>query len=132
AVFTMAGVRMGLLVCYDVEFAELPRRVALAGAEVILVPTALPESPSAPFIAEKVVPVRAFENQVAVVYANHAGSDARFTYAGRSCIAMPDGREAARAAVAEATLIVAEYDRAAYAASRAANSYLADRRADLL
>ena len=131
-VFTLAGVRAGLLVCYDVEFAELPRRLAIAGAELILVPTALPQGPGAAFIAEKVVPVRAFENQVVVVYANHAGGDTRFTYAGRSCIAMPDGSEATRAGVTEAALVLADYDRAAYAASRRANPYLADRRDDLV
>ncbi len=130
AVFTTAGMQAGLLVCYDLEFPELPRRLAVAGAEIILVPTALPEGPGAPFIAERLVPVRAFENQTVVVYANHAGNDGRFTYAGRSCIVMPDGSEAVRAAVSEAALVVAEYDPAAYQASRRANPYLADRRTD--
>jgi predicted amidohydrolase len=130
-VVELGGMRVGLLICYDVEFPEAVRRLALAGADVVVVPTALPESEHAAFIAERVVPVRAFENQVALVYSNHAGADELFAYAGRSCIVMPDGTDAARAAESGAELIVADYDPAGFAASREANSYLADRRADL-
>ena len=38
---TPAG-RIGVLVCYDVEFPEMPRTLALAGAELICVPTNWP------------------------------------------------------------------------------------------
>ena len=127
----LGGMRIGLLICYDVEFPEAVRRLAVAGADVVAVPTALPESEHAAFIAERVVPVRAFENQVALVYSNHAGVDALFAYAGRSCIVMPDGTDAARASASAAELIVADYEPARFTASREANSYLADRRADL-
>ncbi|MGE3254876.1 nitrilase-related carbon-nitrogen hydrolase [Pseudonocardia sp.] len=37
---TVAGVRVGLTICYDVRFPELYRTLALAGAEVLLVPAA--------------------------------------------------------------------------------------------
>src|SRR3546814_17548022 len=87
------GVRLGFLICYDVEFPENVRRLARAGAELILVPTALPQGPFAAFIATSVVPVRAFENQVFVVYADHVGSDGRFAYAGLSQIGRASCRE---------------------------------------
>lgn len=131
ALVTIAGLKVGILICYDVEFPEAVRSLALAGADIIAVPTALPETPHAEFIASQVVPVRAFENQVAVIYANHAGRDELFQYAGRSCIAMPDGTVAARAGTDAAELIVAEFEPDRYAASRAANPYLTDRRTDL-
>ncbi|MGA9860263.1 MAG: nitrilase-related carbon-nitrogen hydrolase [Solirubrobacteraceae bacterium] len=38
---TPAG-RIGVLVCYDIEFPEMPRTLALAGAELIAVPTNWP------------------------------------------------------------------------------------------
>jgi predicted amidohydrolase len=131
AIVDLGGLKVGVLICYDVEFPEAVRRLASNGADLVVVPTALPESEHAAFIAEMLVRVRAFENQVAVVYANHAGSDGRFAYAGRSCIVMPDGSDAARAGASGAELILADYEPARFAGSRATNPYLADRRADL-
>ena len=64
-----------MLICYDVEFPENVRRLAQAGAQAVLVPTALPASDHADFIARKMIPVRAFENQLFVAYVNHCGAD---------------------------------------------------------
>ena len=125
------GLRIGMLICYDVEFPECVRALALEGVDLVAAPTALPESAHAAFIAEKLVPTRAFENQVAIVYANHAGADRRFAYAGRSSITMPDGSDAARAGPSSEEIMVADFERAHFDASRAANPYLRDRRRDL-
>jgi predicted amidohydrolase len=38
---TAAG-RLGVLICYDLEFPEMPRLLALAGAEIVAVPTNWP------------------------------------------------------------------------------------------
>ncbi len=122
------GVKLGLLICYDVEFPENVRRLAQAGAQVVIVPTALPASDHAEFIARKLIPVRAFENQVFVAYINHCGGDALFSYAGLSGIAAPDGTMLAVAPETGETLLFVDLDPAAYAASAAANSYLADLR----
>jgi predicted amidohydrolase len=95
------------------------------------VPTAQPDAPDAPFITGKVIPVRAFENGIAIVYANHAGDDGRFRYAGRSVIALPDGSGGARAPAEGGAVIVADYAPADFVATRSANPYIRDRRADL-
>jgi predicted amidohydrolase len=125
-IIDIAGMRAGVLICYDVEFPECVRALARAGVDAVLAPTALPQGGDSAFIAERVVPVRAFENQIAIAYANYAGSDPRFAYAGRSCIAMPDGSDAARAPETEPALIFADYVSSDYANSRAENAYLAD------
>jgi predicted amidohydrolase len=39
---------LGTLVCYDLEFPEMPRRLALAGAEILAVPTNWPVVPKPP------------------------------------------------------------------------------------
>lgn len=39
---------LGTLVCYDLEFPEVPRRLALAGAEILAVPTNWPVVPKPP------------------------------------------------------------------------------------
>jgi predicted amidohydrolase len=122
------GMKLGMLICYDVEFPENVRRLAQAGAQAVIVPTALPASDHAELIARKMIAVRAFENQVFVAYVNHCGADALFSYAGLSGIAAPDGTMLAEAPETGEALLFADLDPAAYAASAAANSYLADLR----
>ncbi|MCP5073633.1 MAG: carbon-nitrogen hydrolase family protein [Rhodobacteraceae bacterium] len=104
-VFELAGLKFGLLICYDAEFPESVRACAQAGADVVLVPTALGQE--WPVVAEQVMPARGFENGIWLCYANHAGNEAGRRYLGRSCIVAPDGSDAARAGDSEA-LIVAE------------------------
>jgi predicted amidohydrolase len=41
-VFDTSAGRIGVLVCYDLEFPEMPRTLALAGAELLCVPTNWP------------------------------------------------------------------------------------------
>ena len=38
--FEFCGVKIGLLICYDVEFGVSVRTLSLSGAQLILVPTA--------------------------------------------------------------------------------------------
>ncbi|KQT50959.1 hypothetical protein ASG43_06845 [Aureimonas sp. Leaf454] len=122
--FEVAGMKAGLLVCFDVEFPERVRELAEAGAEIIFVPTALPRSAGARFIAEHVVPVRAFENQVFIVYVDHCGEDARFAYQGLSCIAAPDGSRLASAPADAAAMLSVTVDGGDYEAARRENPYL--------
>ena len=123
---TLNDMRLGFLICYDVEFPENVRALAKAGADLVVVPTALPVGSSGTFIAEHMIRVRAFENQIFVAYINHCGSDELFSYAGRSCIAAPDGKLLAQAPDAGEALILGDVDPPAYALSRAENTYLAD------
>ncbi|MGX1500031.1 putative amidohydrolase [Labrenzia sp. MBR-25] len=118
--------KLGLLVCFDVEFPERVRDLATRGADAVLVPTALPESDGGAFIAQNVVPVRAFENQLFLAYANHCGVDERFTYQGQSCIAAPDGSLLAQASSKQSGLILADIDTEAFADCREQNPYLAE------
>ena len=125
---TIAGMRVGVLICYDVEFPEAVRALALQGAELIAVPTAL----MFPYtqIPSVLIPTRALENQVFVAYANRIGVEDNLKYCGLSTIAAPDGTVLAQAG-AEETLLVAELERAAIAATRSVFSYLDDRRPEL-
>ncbi|MFW9081818.1 carbon-nitrogen hydrolase family protein [Pseudomonas sp. P2757] len=120
--------KIGFLICYDMEFPENTRRLALAGAELILVPTAnmIPFD----FVADVTVRSRAFENQCYVAYANYCGHEGDIQYCGQSSIAAPDGSRIAQAGLDEA-LIVGELDRQLMLDSRAANRYLHDRRPEL-
>lgn len=122
----LGGIRIGMLICYDVEFPENVRRLALAGADLVVVPTALPKGSSGTFIANHMIQVRAFENQVFVAYTNHCGADDHFTYAGLSRIAAPDGKLLAEAPAEGETLLFAEIRPEDYVKSRSENTYLVD------
>ncbi|MBP5944361.1 MULTISPECIES: carbon-nitrogen hydrolase family protein [unclassified Pseudomonas] len=127
-VVELNGWKLGFLICYDLEFPENARRLALAGAELILVPTAnmIPFD----FVADVTVRSRAFENQCYVAYANYCGHEGDIHYCGQSSIAAPDGSRIAQAGLDEA-LIVGELDRQLMVGSRTANHYLSDRRPEL-
>lgn len=122
------GLRLGMLICYDVEFPENVRRLARAGCALVAVPTALPAGDHAAFIARAMIPVRAFENQVFVAYVDHCGADDRFAYAGLSGVAAPDGSLLASAGAEGEGLLVADIRPQDYTESAAQNTYLRDLR----
>ncbi|AYC42740.1 carbon-nitrogen hydrolase family protein [Streptomyces griseorubiginosus] len=124
----LGGLRVGLMICYDVEFPENVRAHALAGTDLLLVPTA--QMHPFQFVAESLVPVRAWENQMYVAYVNRVGQEGEFDFVGLSVLAGPDGVARARAGRG-ADLVLADADPAFLAASREANPYLEDRRPGL-
>ncbi len=63
----------GLLVCYELRFPELPRMLALDGADVILLPSAWIAGPLKETHWTTLVAARAIENTVFVAAANQTG-----------------------------------------------------------
>ncbi|MCT2588523.1 carbon-nitrogen hydrolase family protein [Streptomyces sp. N2-109] len=122
------GFRIGLLICYDVEFPEAVRAHALAGTELLLVPTALMRPYE--IVAQAVLPARALESQLYIAYANRCGPEGEFSFTGLSRLVAPDGTVRTSAGTGE-ELVAADADPAHQAASRAANPYLTDRRPEL-
>lgn len=88
-VANLLGLRIALLICYDVEFPETVRAAALGGAQVVLVPTAL--TAGYENVARVLVPARALENSLTVAYSNHVGVEDGLDLAGASVVAGPDG-----------------------------------------
>ena len=126
-VFTWRGWRLGLLICYDVEFPEAVRGLALQGADAVLVPTANME----PFdeVQRVLLPARALENSLCLAYANACGAEGALAYNGLSCAIGPDGTVQHRADKGE-HLLIARLDAAALQ-HRRLHSQLPGRRADL-
>ncbi|WP_327167784.1 carbon-nitrogen hydrolase family protein [Streptomyces subrutilus] len=124
----LAGLRIGIMICYDVEFPENVRAHALAGTDLLLVPTA--QMHPFQFVAEQLVPVRAFENQMYIAYVNRTGPEGEFEFVGLSCLASPDGVTRTRAGRGE-ELVFGEADPELLSASRTTNPYLRDRRPGL-
>jgi 5-aminopentanamidase len=116
----IGGLRCAVIICYDVEFPEVVRGLALAGAQVVLAPTALDDEA----VARVLIPARAMENRVALAYANQIGPG----FCGGSVIAGPDGRELARAGTETEELLLADITADDLERARGLGDYLADRR----
>jgi 5-aminopentanamidase len=123
AAFDVDGARVGLLICYDVEFPEAVRSLAADGARTVLVPTA--NMVGYDVVQQVLVRARAAENGCSLVYANYCGADEEFEYNGLSLICGPGGEVLAQADAKGEELIVADLP------SESVGTYLEDRRADL-
>ncbi|WP_327065622.1 carbon-nitrogen hydrolase family protein [Kitasatospora sp. NBC_01250] len=119
---------VGLLICYDVEFPEAVRAHALAGTQLLLVPTALMNPWHV--VARTLVPARAFESQLYIAYANWIGERGGLDFCGLSTVAAPDGTRLTREEPTEG-LLLAEIDPAVVAKARRDTPYLHDRRPEL-
>lgn len=99
-------VTIGVLICFDCEFPEPARALALKGAMVILIPTAIAAGLVDDITPRMTVPCRAAENHVFIVYANLSGpcliesaqkGFAGCEFCGQSAVIGPDGRDIVRA-----------------------------------
>ncbi|MGI8462410.1 MAG: carbon-nitrogen hydrolase family protein [Solirubrobacterales bacterium] len=87
----VAGIEIGLTVCYDLRFPELYRILALRGARVITVPSAFTLETGRDHW-EVLVRARAIENQLFVVAADQVGeAPPHYRSYGRSMIVDPWG-----------------------------------------
>ena len=87
--------RIGMNICYDGAFPESSRLLALAGAELIVLPTNWPTG--AEEFARYALNTRALENKVYYAAANRVGSERGFRFIGTSRIVDVHGRTLAEA-----------------------------------
>lgn len=127
AVFEWRGWQLGLLICYDIEFPEPARSLALQGADAILVPTA--NMIAFDEVQRVLLPARALENRLVVAYANACGQEGDTTYGGLSTVCGPMGAVLAQGGRDEA-LLFASLARGDVLTARE-HSQLHDRRPDL-
>lgn len=119
------GRRIGLLICYDLEFPETARALATLGAELIVITNGNMDPYGT--IHHHLARARAIENQCFVAMANRAGSGAGYTFAGGSAAFAPDGECLAHLARDEGTARVT-LDFALSQRARRHYDYRADRR----
>lgn len=119
----LAGLRVGLMTCYDVRFPELARRLVLDGADLLVLPAAWVKGPLKEMHWEVLVTARALENTSYVVAVGECGP----RNIGCSMVVDPLGVVIARAAEAPA-LLFADIDPARLAHARAELPVLDNRR----
>jgi len=100
--------RLGMLICYDLRFPEPMRVLALAGAQVVLLPTAWPRAAS--LYPEYMARSRSMENTLYLVAANRVGEERGAAYLGRSVICGPEGEMLAEAGSDEDQLLLVDVD----------------------
>lgn len=81
--------RIGAMICYDLRFPELARRLALDGAEILCVPALWPDVRIGHW--SLLLRARAVENQLFVMGCNGTGREGRLQYGGHSAIVSPLG-----------------------------------------
>ena len=108
AVFDTPLGRIGIEICYDLRFPELTRALALAGADIVALPTNWPVEAAAN--AELLVPARAYENRIYLLVSNRVGRERTAEFCGRSQIVDPGGTRLAESDAVTEELLVAEID----------------------
>lgn len=90
-VYDTAVGRIGVAICYDRHFPEYMRALAVAGADLVMVPQAgaIGEWPEGLFEAE--MRVAAFQNGYYTALCNRVGAEECIEFAGESFVCAPDG-----------------------------------------
>jgi predicted amidohydrolase len=127
---TKAG-KIGVAICYDRHYPEYMRALALAGAELVVVPQAgaVDEWPEGLYEAE--LRVAAFQNGYFTALCNRVGAEECLEFAGESFVCAPDGRVLARAPLGADHILYADIDLGEAASSHARKLFLRDRRPEL-
>ena len=122
--------RTGFLICYDLEFPEMARMIALQGTEVLLVATANMH----PWCYQQdiYVKARAMENQVFLALANRIGREKNLVFCGSSRLVDPMGYVQAGADDRLPALLIEDIDRSRIAEVRNSSvNYLKERRPEI-
>lgn len=143
-VFRVFGFPVGVLNCYENEFPELSRLLALKGAKLIVGPTAadcyytLPNGQRSavpyPDVSTLLLPAFAYANNVFFAYSNRAGYEKRgndeWHYRGNSIIIGPHGDILVQAMHQQDTMLIADCIPTKYGLTHPAPkyNYLRDRR----
>ena len=88
-IFDVGGLRVGMNICYDCSFPESARVLALAGADIVVLPTNWP--PGSGRVSELIPNTRALENNVYFMSVNRIGTEKGFDFIGKSKICDPLG-----------------------------------------
>lgn len=87
--------KVGVIICYDLRFPELSRRLAVEGAQIICVPAQWPKPRQEHW--RTLLRARAIENQLFVVSCNACGQIGKLDFFGMSMVINPKGEVMAEA-----------------------------------
>lgn len=111
----LAGATLGFPTCWDQWFPEVARAYSLAGAEVLVYPTAIGSEPDHPGfdtepLWERVITANGIANGTFMVVANRVGVEGPLRFYGSSFVSDPYGRVVVQAPRDEPCVLVADLD----------------------
>ena len=114
-VLSLGEARLGLPTCWDQWFPEVARAYGLAGAEVLVYPTAIGSEPDHPGfdtepLWQQVIVANGIANGTFMVAVNRCGQEPPLTFYGSSFISDPYGRVLAQAPRDGPAVLVADLD----------------------
>jgi predicted amidohydrolase len=123
--------KIGVAICYDRHFPEYMRALALAGADLVVIPQAgaVDEWPAGLYEAE--LRVAAFQNGYFTALCNRVGKEEHVTFAGESFVCDPSGTVIGQAGKGTEETLLCDLDFALVEKSHARRLFLRDRRPDI-
>jgi N-carbamoylputrescine amidase len=114
-ILELDGARLGFPTCWDQWFPELARAYALAGADVLVYPTAIGTEPDHPDfdtqpLWERVITGNGIASGLFMVAVNRVGEEPPLRFYGSSFISDPYGRILVQAPRDEPAVLVADLD----------------------
>lgn len=108
-------VRLGMPTCWDEWFPEVARSYSLAGAELVVYPTAIGSEPVFPDfdtrpLWQQVIVANGINSGLFMVVPNRVGDEGKVTFYGSSFISDPYGRVLVQAPRDEEAVLVADLD----------------------
>ena len=110
-IFSAAGTKFGVQLCYDAHFPELSAKMTELGAEVIFIPHASPRGNA----VEKHnswmrhLPARAFDNSIFIVACNQVGAGlSELTFPGNALVLGPSGKLITKTTTGREGLLLAD------------------------
>jgi N-carbamoylputrescine amidase len=130
-VFNTKAGRIGVAICYDRHYPEYMRALAVAGADLVIVPQAgaVGEWPEGLYEAE--MRVAAFQNGYFTALCNRVGKEEKLDFAGESFVCGPDGGVIARAGLGTDEILYADIDYSLLRESNARQLFMKHRRPQL-
>jgi NAD+ synthetase len=108
--FELKGVRVGLVICEDLWFAEPMAETAALGAELVLVPNASPFESDKTAQRDALLAQRVIETGAGLAYLNLVGGQDELVFDGASVLADGDGGVHPAARAFEDQWLVADFD----------------------
>lgn len=125
----VSGVKIGVMICYDIFFPELSKLLALRGADLLVCISASPTATVDNFM--RLLPARAIENASYFAYINSVGTHLDLVFGGMSRLLNPRGEIIASAGPLEEQTVTGEFDPASLELYRRMRPTLRDSRTEV-